>query len=59
MRRRRRRRKSGRQVRWTPSVITRAQQMQRQEIKVVLVTWHYRLSVAVSELPPASQWKHV
>lgn len=54
-RRRRRRRRRGRQVQRTPGAITGARQKRRQEIKVVLATWHYRLSEAVSELPSGSQ----
>lgn len=53
----RRRRRRGRQVQRTPGAITGALQKRRQEIKVVLATWHYRLSAAVSELTSESHWK--
>ena len=53
----RRRRRRGRQVQRTPGAITGARQKRRQEIKVVLATWHYRLSAAVSEQTSESRWK--
>lgn len=47
----------GRQVQQTPRAITVVQRKRRQEINVVLATWHYRLSTAVSELTSLSRWK--
>lgn len=55
--RRKRGRWRERQVQWTPGTITGALQKRWQEIKVVLVTWHYRLSMAISELTSESRWK--
>lgn len=55
--RRWRRRRRGRQVQRTPGAITGARQKRGQEIKVVLATWHYRLSAAVSELTSESRWR--
>lgn len=57
MRQERRRRRRGRQVQRTPGAITVAWQKRRQEIKVVVATWCYRLSAAISKLTSASRWK--